>query len=226
MTDTANDLRSALDRYRLNVPEESHIQLCRYCELLWDWNSKINLTRHVDMDAFVSRDLMDTLKLSAYIDAGAKILDVGSGGGVPGIPLAIMRPSLKVSLAESVGKKARVLDSIVRRLGMKTTVHARRGEVVLAKEKFDVVTVRAVASLRKLLFWFQKVPQSFDQMLLIKGPRWIEEQKEATEEGLMQNVSLTKLASYKSPGHDGESVVLSLRFPGPDEVEAASSTEA
>lgn len=223
MTDTANDLRSALDRYRLNVPEESHIQLCRYCELLWDWNTKINLTRHVDMDAFVARDLVDTMKISAHIDAGAKVLDVGSGGGVPGIPLAIMRPNLNMSLAESVGKKARVLESIVRRLGLKTTVHAKRGEAVLAKQKYDVVTVRAVASLRKLLFWFQKVPHSFEQMLLIKGPRWTEEQDEATQEGLMQNVSLKKIASYKSPGHDGESVVLSLKFLKPDELDSVQA---
>lgn len=211
-SDTANELRSALDRYRINIPDDSHQMLCRYCELLWDWNAKINLTRHIDMDAFVSRDLIDTLELSKHITNGARVLDVGSGGGVPGIPLAILRTNLKVALAESVQKKAKVLDSIVRRLGLKVNVNAKRGEAVLANQKFDVVTVRAVASLRKLLFWFQKVPQSFDQMLLIKGPRWPAELEEAEAEGLTEKISLQQLASYKTPGHDGESVVLSLRF--------------
>lgn len=207
-----DELRSALDRYKLSVPEESLQQLCRYSELLWDWNAKINLTRHTDIESFVSRDLLDTLQLSQHIPKGVKVLDVGSGGGVPGIPLAILRPNLKVSMAESVQKKAKVLDSIVRRLGMKTKVHANRAESVLAKEKFDIITVRAVASLRKLVFWFQKVPDSFGEMLLIKGPRWIDEQEEAAEEGLLTNCSITQLDSYRTPGHDGESVILSLKF--------------
>ena len=211
-----DELRSALDRHKLSVPEESLQQLCRYSELLWDWNAKINLTRHTDIESFVSRDLLDTLQLSQHIPKGVKMLDVGSGGGVPGIPLAILRPNLKVSLAESVQKKAKVLDSIVRRLGMKTKVHANRAESVLAKEKFDIITVRAVASLRKLVFWFQKVPNSFGEMLLIKGPRWIDEQEEAAEEGLLTNCSITQVGSYRTPGHDGESVVLSLKFNVPE----------
>jgi len=212
-----DELRSTLARYKLSIPEESLLQLCRYSELLWDWNEKINLTRHTDLNSFVSRDLLDTLQLSEHIPKGAKVMDVGSGGGVPGIPLAILRPNLKVTLAESVQKKAKVLDSIVRRLGMKTKVHAKRAESVLAKEQFDVITVRAVASLRKLVFWFQKVPNSFGEMLLIKGPRWVDEQEEAVEEGLMNNVSITQLAAYKTPGHDGESVVLSLKFHVPEQ---------
>lgn len=219
MTELLNDLQASLSKYDLQVAESAQVQLCRYCELLWDWNRKINLTRHEDIPTFVARDLYDTLKLSSFLPADARILDVGSGGGVPGIPLAITRPGLHVDLAESVQKKARVLESIVRRLGLKTRVHALRAEKVLVNQPYDVLTIRAVASLRKLLFWFQKVPGQFQQMLLIKGPRWKQEFDEAKEEGLTEKAELEQLASYRSPGHDGESVILSVKF-SPDNDDA------
>lgn len=215
MTELINDLQAAMEKYDLQIAEPAQLQICRYCELLWDWNRKINLTRHEDMETFVARDLFDTLRLSPFIPADSTVLDVGSGGGVPGIPLAITRPGLKVDLAESVGKKARVLDSIARRLGLKMRIHAQRGEKVLANESYDVLTIRAVASLRKLLFWFQKVPDAFGRMLLIKGPRWQQEFAEAAEEGLTDNVEIETLSSYRSPGHDGESVILCVRFGKP-----------
>ncbi|MCR9201029.1 MAG: 16S rRNA (guanine(527)-N(7))-methyltransferase RsmG [Planctomycetaceae bacterium] len=222
MTELINDLQAAVAKYELQVAEPAQLQICRYCELLWDWNRKINLTRHEDMETFVARDLFDTLRLSPFIPADSTVLDIGSGGGVPGIPLAITRPGLKVDLAESVGKKARVLDSIARRLGLKMRVHSQRGEKVLANESYNVLTIRAVASLRKLLFWFQKVPNAFDSMLLIKGPRWQQEFAEAAEEGLTENVAIETLASYRSPGHDGQSVILSVSF-GTDSSEPPAS---
>jgi len=225
MTELIDELQAAIGTHHLQVNETAQAQLCRYCELLWDWNRKINLTRHDDMETFVARDLLDTLKISPFIPADARVLDVGSGGGVPGIPLAITRPGLHVDLAESVQKKARVLESICRRLGLKTAVHAQRAEKVLATQSYDVLTIRAVASLRKLLFWFQKVPTRFQQMLLIKGPRWPQEFAEATEEGLTENVELETLATYRTPGHDGESAVLSVRFrepAGADDADASA----
>ena len=61
-------------------------QIDRYCALLWDWNSKLNLTRHTDFDTFVSRDVVDSLELAKLLSANEEVLDVGSGGGVPGSP--------------------------------------------------------------------------------------------------------------------------------------------
>ena len=89
----------------------------RYCELLWEWNEKINLTRHTDYEKFVARDLVDSLAFAEFLEPGEKVLDVGSGGGVPGVVLAIVRPDLKVSLADSVGKKAKVLKRYRRAAG-------------------------------------------------------------------------------------------------------------
>ena len=207
-----SELKAALDRFHVDVPDETLESFDRYCQLLWKWNAKLNLTRHTDFDAFVSRDLLDTKQISAHIPASAKILDVGSGGGVPGIPLSILRNDLTICLAESVQKKARALQKIVGSLKSPVTVHAGRAEDLLKKENYDVLTIRAVASLRKLLFWFQKVPNSFGSMLLIKGPNWKNEVAEAEEEGLLENASIEQIGSYRTPGHDGDSVVLSVHF--------------
>ena len=111
MTEIESDtLNEALQRHGIELPPEQVEHLDRYCKLVWDWNTKINLTRHTDYEKFVSRDLVDTLELSKLLGEGEEVLDVGSGGGVPGVLLAILRPDLHLALCESVGKKAAVLE--------------------------------------------------------------------------------------------------------------------
>ena len=219
-----SELVETLNRYGVVLDENFHPALVRYCTLLWKWNSRLNLTRHTDYDAFVTRDLIDTLRLSQHLPASEEspltLLDVGSGGGVPGIPLAITRPELHITLAESVRKKANALSTIVRKMKLEVDVHAGRAEELLKKHSFDVLTVRAVASLRKLLFWFQQNKGDFERMLLIKGPRYSAEVEEAAEAGLLDDVHLELVDSYPTPGHDNESVILSLRFDTPASAEA------
>ena len=105
----------------------------RYCGLLWDWNTKINLTRHTDYEKFVARDLVDSLAFARFLGPNERVLDVGTGGGVPGVVLAIVRGDLQVSLCESVGKKAKVVAEIVAQLGLAVPVlHARAEDVLRA----------------------------------------------------------------------------------------------
>lgn len=206
------DLQAVLNQHQVSVPEEAHQPLIDYCLLLWDWNSQVNLTRHTDMQAFVCRDLIDTLRLAQHIPSGSSVLDVGSGGGVPGIPLAILRPDLKITLAESVTKKAKVLKSMVRDLHLPVNVSAERAEKMLKTQAFDVLTIRAVAPLRKLLFWFRQYPDHFGRLLIIKGPRWVQELETAQEENLVSNLQVEKIDDYPTPGHDSNSVILSVTF--------------
>src|SRR5262245_35980584 len=110
-------LAAALARHGLSVEPRQAELLDRYARLLWDWNTKLNLTRHTDYEKFVGRDLTDTLQLAAHLRPGEEVLDVGTGGGVPGLVLAILRPDLKVTLCDSVGKKIRVVSQIAEELG-------------------------------------------------------------------------------------------------------------
>jgi len=212
VSDSINEtLGDALRHYGMDLPDAQAAQLERYCRLVWDWNQRLNLTRHTDFDKFVSRDLLDTLQLSRLLEPDEKVLDVGTGGGVPGVVLAIIRPDLRLSLCESVGKKAQAVVSIVRELGLSTPVHQDRAEKLLGDVRFDTLIARAVGPLWKMCKWFGPHWHSFDRLLAVKGPRWVDERKEARERGLLKNVELRKVATYPMPGTDSESVILKLR---------------
>jgi len=214
MTDSADppstSLAAALEKYSIEPPAGLET-LDRYCQLLWEWNAKINLTRHTDYDKFVARDLYDTMQLSALIAEGEEVLDLGSGGGVPGVVLAILRPDVEVSLCDSVGKKAKVLESIARGLELECPVYAERAETVMDELRFSTVTARAVGPLRKLLTWLGPCWPSAGRLLAIKGPRWVQERAEARHRGLMHSLSLAKAAEYLTPGSDIENVILEIK---------------
>ena len=204
-------LSVALARHRINLDEEAIALLDRYCRALWSWNEKLNLTRHTDYDKFVARDVVDSLALEPFLDTGATVLDVGTGGGVPGIVLAIVRPDLEVSLCDSVAKRVKAVAAIVDELELDVRVFHAPVQEVLVDGRFDILVARAVAPLAKLLRWLAPHWESFDRLLVIKGPAWIEERAAAREAGLLKHVALARLASYPLPGTESESVVLSLR---------------
>ncbi|MCA9063016.1 MAG: 16S rRNA (guanine(527)-N(7))-methyltransferase RsmG [Planctomycetaceae bacterium] len=210
MSDAA-ELAAAIERHHVTVDTQYVEPLAAYCERLWHWNTLHNLTRHTDFDLFVTRDLVDTLRLSAQIAEGQRVLDIGSGGGVPGLVLSILRPDLKVSMAESVTKKSAVLLSMIQSMQLAAGVYPDRAENVLKRRRFDVVTARAVASLSRILTWLSPVSRSWQELLLIKGPRWTEEQAEASELGLLRNVTISIADSWPTKGRDGESVLLRIR---------------
>jgi 16S rRNA (guanine527-N7)-methyltransferase len=191
--------------------EPQQIELLdRYRHLLLEWNEKINLTRHTSVEKFVTRDVVDSLQLAQLLEKGERILDVGTGSGVPGLILAIARPDLKVSVCESTGKKARAVEQMVADLGLPVTVYACRAEDVLEMATFDTLVARAVASLAKILTWFKPHWDAFDQLLLIKGPSWVDERGEARHYNLFHRLNLRKAATYETPRTGAESVILKI----------------
>jgi 16S rRNA (guanine527-N7)-methyltransferase len=205
-----DNLAAALARHHLELPPLQIDRLEQYCRLLWDWNSKINLTRHTDFEKFVTRDLVDSQAFARFLPPGETVLDVGTGGGVPGVVLAILRDDLQVTLSESVGKKARSVADIVEKLGLSTPVHNARAEDLLAGQRFNTLVIRAVARLKKLLEWFKPHWAAMDRILVLKGPSWVEERGEARHFGLMRGLALRKLESYPLPGTESESVLLQI----------------
>ncbi len=205
-----DSLAAALARHSMQVPDERLELVDRYARLLWEWNEKINLTRHTDYEKFVARDLVDTQQLAALIHSGEEVIEIGSGGGVPGLLLAILRPDLVVTLTESVGKKAKVLQSIVKQLKLKVRVEPVRAEKVLQHERFDVTIARGVGSLTKLLTWLKPHWLSVGRLLAIKGPKWSDERGEARHLGLLQDLELRKSAEYPLAGTPSQSVILKI----------------
>ena len=188
-------------------------QLDRYRQALWAWNERMNLTRHTTVEKFVTRDVWDSWQLCEQIDRGERILDVGTGGGVPGLILAILRPDLTVAVCESTRKKSQAVTAIVEELELPIVVHACRAEDVLEMSTFDVLVARGVAPLEKLLRWFAPHWDSFDQLLLVKGRSWVEERGRARHLGLLKDFEIRKVSEYVTPRTDAVSVILKLWRP-------------
>ncbi|MDR3110297.1 MAG: 16S rRNA (guanine(527)-N(7))-methyltransferase RsmG [Planctomycetaceae bacterium] len=215
MTDTESPiddspLRDVMQRHGIELPKSKTRLLFRYCNLLWEWNEKINLTRHTDFEKFVTRDLLDTMRLADLLQRGEHVLDVGSGGGVPGVVLAVIRPDLNVELCDSTGKKTLVLAEIVDKLSLKVSVWNAKAENLLKVNKYTTLLIRAVARMPKLLDWFAPHWQSFDRMLLIKGPSWLDERGESRHYNKLAKLALRKLAAYPIPDSENESVILQI----------------
>lgn len=205
-----DEFAAALEQagYVLDEPVAERLQ--QYAELLWQWNQQLNLTRHTDWAKFVTRDLRDVLELAPLIEPEEQVLDLGSGGGVPGIPLAILRPDIEVSLAESVGKRAAVLNEMVQDLNLPIAVYGARGEDLLEDFRFDAIVVRAVGSLRKLCTWVAPHWDSIGRLLVIKGPKWVEERGEARHYGAVEGLHLRKVAAYPLGDGENEGVILQI----------------
>jgi 16S rRNA (guanine527-N7)-methyltransferase len=197
----------------IEVTDEQLNSLDRYRRLLWSWNERLNLTRHTTLEKFVGRDMVDSHELSKLLGRGERVLDVGSGGGVPGVLLAILRPDLSVTLSESTQKKARALEAMVAELGLDAPVFATRAEDVLEINTFDTLVARGLASLPKVLTWLAPHWEAFDQLLLVKGPKWIEERSDARHQGLLKGLELRKASAYQTPLTGAESVILKIRRP-------------
>jgi 16S rRNA (guanine527-N7)-methyltransferase len=213
--DLAASIAVECDRLGLGVAPEATQRLAAYAASLWAWNERLNLTRHLDAEAFVSRDVADAAALAPHLAHGERLLDVGTGGGVPGVILAILRPDLRVELCDSVAKKARAVGEIVREAGLSIPVHAAAAQALVASrpkgtDRFDTLVVRAVAPLGKLLGWFDPVAGSYGRLLVVKGPRWEEERDDARFRGLTKRVTIRRIASWPIQGRDHESVLLEI----------------
>jgi 16S rRNA (guanine527-N7)-methyltransferase len=125
------------------VTLELALQFARYCTLLQKWNARTNLTAIRDADGILSRHFVECIACARLLPNDIRtLLDFGSGAGFPGIPVALCRPEVTVTLAESQGKKAAFLLEAIRTLGLNAHVHAGRAEMI--DGDFECVTLRAV----------------------------------------------------------------------------------
>jgi 16S rRNA (guanine527-N7)-methyltransferase len=142
-------------------PEVSEAQIEKYTlhrVLMLEWNNKINLISRKDIADFELHHQLHSLaicKVIRFVD-GTKIIDIGTGGGFPGIPLAIFYPNCQFTLVDSIGKKIMVVQDVIQQLELKNVrAIQQRGEEI--KEKFDFVTNRAVAPVADIMKWTQKL---------------------------------------------------------------------
>jgi len=155
---TRGQVRALADTWAFPCAEAELAALSSYVDLLLRWNARINLTAARSVDVVVAQHLPDAFALARRIDGG-RVVDVGSGGGLPAIPLALLRPALAVELVEPIAKKAAFLRTAVRELGVgeRVSVRVARGEALaqaLTADRsaaFDVAISRATLAPRKWL---------------------------------------------------------------------------
>ena len=167
-------------RADIKLSDEQHISLSRYLDLLLQANEKMNLTRITERAAAELNHIADALTLLPFIPIGSlKVADVGSGGGVPGIPLAIARPDLQFTLIESTKKKAAFLRDTIHSLKLENVkVIDQRAEEVGhtdLRKTFDVVIARAVGQLIWIAEWCLPLAKKGGKVLAMKGAKVHEE---------------------------------------------------
>lgn len=143
--------------------------LLDYLFLLNKWNLAYNLTAVRDMESMISKHLLDSLAILPWIK-GTRILDVGTGAGLPGIPLALAKPEIHCVLLDSNGKKVRFLNEVKRQLDIKNLeVVQFRAENYHPAQGFDTVISRAFSSLEQMLHWTQHLIDTKGMWLAMKG---------------------------------------------------------
>ena len=146
--------------------------LLAYLALLARWNQTYNLTAIRDPHQMLAKHLLDSLAMHAYLDGIERLADLGTGPGLPGIPLAIARPNLQVTLVESNGKKARFLREAVRQLKLgNANVAETRIEAFHPPARFDAITARALASLPLIIELGGHLLAPQGRLLAMKGVR-------------------------------------------------------
>jgi 16S rRNA (guanine527-N7)-methyltransferase len=144
-----------ITRYFSDFTPAQTEQLLALQALYTEWNSKINVISRKDEDSLYTKHILHSLSIAAAFDLqdGMNVLDIGTGGGFPGIPLAIFFPQVKFHLADSIGKKIKVVQAVADALDLKniTAQHTRAEDI--KNRKFEVVVSRAVAPLKDLWKW-------------------------------------------------------------------------
>lgn len=200
-------LANGIKELQLDLNQQQHEQLLDYLALLFKWNAVYNLTSVRDPMRMMTHHVLDSLAAVPAFDSARNVLDVGAGGGLPGMVLAIAKPAMKVAMIDTVHKKTAFLTQVKAELGLaNVTVYTMRVEDLEVEDKFDVITSRAFADLSDFVNWSGHVLAEDGQFIALKGTAPPEEQ-----ERLPQDWKVTQLRPLAVPGLDAERHLVFIR---------------
>ena len=205
--------RFAADAASLGVTLDASAlaRLARLGAELIEWNGKVNLTAIADPPRIATHHLLDSLS-AAHLVQGPRVADVGTGGGFPGLPLAIALPAQRFTLIDSVGKKLRFVEHAVQALGLDNvaTLHARV-EQLAGQAPYDTVITRAFAPLPRLCEWVQPLCGKDTRVIAMKG-RWPPEAGANDSAEVPRGWRIVSAEPVRVPGLDAHRHLLTLAW--------------
>ena len=194
-------LQMGLQQMQIELSAEQQQKLLDYVALLLKWNSTYNLTALRQEDQMLSHHVLDSLTLLPYLDGINNLIDVGSGGGMPGIPTAICRPDIQITLLDSNSKKTSFLSQAVIELGL-SNVKVITGRVEAAEGiQFDAITSRAFAELRDFVTLTPQLLRDNGRWLAMKGVHPYEEIAQLPEDVHVTQVDKLSVPSLEAERH-------------------------
>jgi|FLOH01.1.fsa_nt_gi 16S rRNA (guanine527-N7)-methyltransferase len=194
-----DELEQGMQEMGLPCQEGVLLALMAYLKLLEKWNSSFNLSGVSDIQTMVSRHLLDSLSISPYLQ-GDVFVDIGSGAGLPGIPLAILNPDKQFVLIDSNGKKTRFLFQAQIELGLNNiSVENCRVEHYQSQQQIDMVICRAFSTLEDVVIRLQPIFSSKCKLLAMKG-HYPEDEISQLPDGF----EVTRTIKLKIPGSDSQ----------------------
>ena len=209
-------LNEKLKLININISEDEIENFKIYMELLLEWNEKINLTAITNEDDIILKHFVDSLTIKKYISENEKIIDIGTGAGFPGIPLAIMNKNNKITLMDSLNKRIVFLNDVIDKLKLTNVkaIHSRAEELARNKnhrEKYDIAVSRAVANLSTLVEYMLPFVSVGGKCICMKGPNIEEELKNAKNAIKELGGEIIKIENFKLPESDNERNIVIIK---------------
>lgn len=210
-----DELKALAEKIEINLETEKIDKFMVYKNLLKEWNEKINLTAITDDKEIILKHFIDSLTIEKYIPHDAKVIDVGTGAGFPGIPLKIVRQDIELTLLDSLNKRLKFLEEVksVAELTNVKLVHGRAEDVANNKEfreKYDIATARAVANLQVLAEYCLPFVKVNGYFVCMKGNN-IEEVEEAKKAIAILGGSIEKIETICLPDSDIERNIIIIK---------------
>lgn len=198
----------------INFSVEQLSKFYKYMQLLIEWNEKMNLTAIIEPKEIILKHFIDSLTILNKIEDKAKVVDVGTGAGFPGIPISIMKENVQITLVDSLNKRLIFLKEVIGQLELKNVeiVHARAEEFGQNKEyreKFDIATSRAVANLSTLSEYLMPLVKVNGKCICMKASEAEEEIRQAQKAIDVLGGTINKIDKFKLPKSDiGRTIII------------------
>ena len=203
-----------LEKINLKIEKEEVKKFYEYMKMLIEWNKKINLTAINDEKEIIIKHFIDSLTISKYIENAERMVDVGTGAGFPGIPIKIINKDLEVVMVDSLNKRINFLNEVIEKLELKNikAIHARAedlGKDKKYREKFDVVTSRAVANMTVLVEYLLPLTKKEGKCICMKGSEIEDELENAKYAIKLLGGKVDKVEKIEiSDEHMGRNIIL------------------